>query len=108
MDQITGNPRDHDEGVGILGWKFAHQRLSQLLLERVEPIGALIPILKLDAAGTMYQRLYVPRDISKCQRRLIEENPPDRLESRPVLLCSSTTAGSLAHEDIHHLWPSDR
>ena len=60
MDQITGNPRDHDEGVGTLGWKFAHQRLSQLLLERVEPFGPLAPIMKLDGAGTLYQRLSVP------------------------------------------------
>ena len=31
MDQITGNPRSHDEGTS--GWKFAHQRLSQMLME---------------------------------------------------------------------------
>ena len=55
MDQITGNPRGHDDGEGTSGWKFAHQRLSQLLLERVEPFGALIPIIKLDGAGTRYQ-----------------------------------------------------
>ena len=50
MDQITGNPRSHDEGTS--GWKFAHQRLSQMLIERVEPFGSLTPIMKLDAAGT--------------------------------------------------------
>ena len=50
MDQITGNPRGHDEGTS--GWKFAHQRLSQMLIERVEPFGSLTPIMKLDAAGT--------------------------------------------------------
>ncbi|WNF58494.1 hypothetical protein [Pseudomonas sp. SG20052] len=49
MDQITGNPRSHDEGTS--GWKFAHQRLSQMLIERVEPFGSLNPIMKLDAAG---------------------------------------------------------
>ncbi|MEB2514097.1 hypothetical protein SOP85_01385 [Pseudomonas sp. YuFO20] len=38
MDQITGNPRNHDEGTS--GWKFAHQRLSQMLIERVEPFGS--------------------------------------------------------------------
>jgi hypothetical protein len=51
MDQITGNPRSHDEGTS--GWKFAHQRLSQMLIERVEPFGPLVLIIKLDAAGTM-------------------------------------------------------
>jgi hypothetical protein len=50
MDQITRNPRSHDEGTS--GWKFAHQRLSQMLIERVEPFGSLTPIMKLDAAGT--------------------------------------------------------
>jgi len=49
MDQITGNPRSHDESTS--GWKFAHQRLSQMLIERVEPFGSLSPIMKLDAAG---------------------------------------------------------
>jgi hypothetical protein len=38
MDQITGNPRSHDESTS--GWKFAHQRLSQMLIERVEPFGS--------------------------------------------------------------------
>lgn len=57
MDQNTGNPRSHDAGTS--GWKFAHQRLSQLLLERVEPFAALIPIIKLDGAGTLYQRMSV-------------------------------------------------
>jgi len=52
MDQITGNPSSHDEGTS--GWKFAHQRLSQMLMERVEPIGSLNPIMKLDAAGTRF------------------------------------------------------
>jgi hypothetical protein len=52
MDQITGNPRSHDEGEGTSGWKFAHQRLSKLLLERGEPYDALTPIMKLAAAGT--------------------------------------------------------
>ncbi|MBK3481538.1 hypothetical protein AB4P95_07720 [Pseudomonas sp. A1437] len=50
MDQITGNPRSHDAGTS--GWKFAHQRLSQMLIERVEPFGSLTPIMKLDAADT--------------------------------------------------------
>ncbi|MEX5688904.1 hypothetical protein [Pseudomonas silesiensis] len=50
MNQITGNPRSHDEGTS--GWKFAHQRLSQMLIERVEPFGPLTPIMKVDAAGT--------------------------------------------------------
>ena len=50
MDQITGNPRS--DGEGTSGWKFAHQRLSQMLIERVEPFGSLTPIMKLDAAGT--------------------------------------------------------
>ncbi|VVO97965.1 hypothetical protein PS903_02634 [Pseudomonas fluorescens] len=49
MDQITGNPRSHGEGTS--GWKFAHRRLSQMLIERVEPFGSLTPIMKLDAAG---------------------------------------------------------
>ena len=52
MDQITGNPRSHDEGTS--GWKFAHQRLSQMLIERVEPFGSLNPIMKLDTAGTRF------------------------------------------------------
>lgn len=60
MDQITGNPRGYDEGESTSSWKFAHQRLSQLLLERVEPFAALIPIIKLDGAGALYQRLSVP------------------------------------------------
>jgi hypothetical protein len=50
MEQITGNPPSRDEGAS--GWKFAHQRLSQMLIERVEPFGSLTPIMKLDAAGT--------------------------------------------------------
>lgn len=49
MDQITGNPRSHGEGTS--GWKFAHRRLSQMLIERVEPFGSLTPIMKLDDAG---------------------------------------------------------
>jgi hypothetical protein len=49
MDEIIGNPLGHDEGTS--GWKFAHQRLSQMLIERVEPVGSLTPIMKLDAAG---------------------------------------------------------
>jgi hypothetical protein len=57
MDQITGNPRSHDEGTS--GWKFAHQRLSQMLIERVEPFGSLTPIMKLNDAGALYQRLPV-------------------------------------------------
>jgi hypothetical protein len=52
MDQITGNPRSHDESTS--GWKFAHQRLSQMLIERGEPFETLTPIMKLDAGGTMY------------------------------------------------------
>ncbi len=58
MHQIKGNPRSHDEGMS--GWRFAHQRLSQMLIERVEPFGSLTPIMKLDAAGTRYQRPYAP------------------------------------------------
>lgn len=50
MDQITGKPRSHDEGTSA--WRFAHQRLSQMLMERVEPFGSLTPIMKLDAVGT--------------------------------------------------------
>lgn len=60
MEQITGNPLGHDEGESASGCKFAHQRLSQLLLERVEPFGSLTPIMKLDGAGTLYLRLSVP------------------------------------------------
>jgi hypothetical protein len=48
MDQSTRKPRSLE---GTSGWKFAHQRLSQMLLEKVEPIGSLTPIMKLDAAG---------------------------------------------------------
>ncbi len=66
MDQITGNPRSHDESSS--GWKFAHQRLSQLLLERVEPFSALIPIIKLDGAGTLYQRLSIPSAYRSARR----------------------------------------
>ncbi|MGF6222043.1 protein-disulfide isomerase-like protein with CxxC motif [Pseudomonas sp. F-14 TE3482] len=54
MYQITGNPRSHDERTS--GWKLAHQRLSQILIERGELFDTLTPIMKLDAAGTMYQR----------------------------------------------------
>jgi hypothetical protein len=50
MDQITGNPRSHDESTS--GWKFAHQRLSQMLIERGEPFEILTPIIKLDAPST--------------------------------------------------------
>lgn len=50
MDQITRNPSSHDEGTS--GWKFAHQRLCQMLMERVEPFGSLNPVMKLDAVGT--------------------------------------------------------
>lgn len=50
MDQITGNPRSHDAGTS--GGKFAHQRLSQMLMERVEPFGSLTPVMKRNAAGT--------------------------------------------------------
>ncbi|WP_432668119.1 hypothetical protein [Pseudomonas umsongensis] len=60
MDQITGNPRSHGEGT--LGWKFAHERLSQMLIERVEPFDCLTPIMKLDGIGTRSPWLphYVP------------------------------------------------
>jgi hypothetical protein len=58
MCQITGNLRSHDESTS--GWKLAHQRLSQMLIEKGEPFGSLTPIMKLDAAGTMYQRMSVP------------------------------------------------
>ena len=50
MDQNTGNSRRHAEGTS--GWKFAHQRLSKMLIERIELFGSLTPIMKLDAAGT--------------------------------------------------------
>ncbi|MFJ2362236.1 hypothetical protein ACIPIN_00700 [Pseudomonas sp. NPDC087697] len=66
MDQITGNPRSHDEGTS--DWKFAHQRLSQMLIERVEPFGSLTPIMKLDAAGTRYQWPPVPSANRKALR----------------------------------------
>ena len=49
MDQIAGNPQGHDEDASA--WKYAHQRLSQMLMDRVEPFGPLVPIMKLDAAG---------------------------------------------------------
>jgi hypothetical protein len=58
MDQITGIPRSNDDGA--LAWRFAHERLSQMLIERGEPFETLTPIMKLDAAGTMYQRMSVP------------------------------------------------
>lgn len=60
MYQITGNPRSHDESTS--GWKFAHQRLSQMLIERGEPFGPLTPIMKLDGVGTRSPWLphYVP------------------------------------------------
>lgn len=63
MDQITGKPRSHDEGTSA--WRFAHQRLSKMLMERVESFGPLTPIMKLDDAGIMYQRLSAP---SACRR----------------------------------------
>ncbi|SDU93404.1 hypothetical protein SAMN04490183_1829 [Pseudomonas corrugata] len=48
MEQIAGKPHSRDEGTSA--WKFAHQRLSQLLTDRGEPFGPLTPIMKLDAA----------------------------------------------------------
>jgi hypothetical protein len=66
MDQITGNPRSHGEGTS--SWKFAHQRLSRMLIERGEPFGSLTPIMKLDAAGTMYQRMSVPSAFPRAGR----------------------------------------
>lgn len=39
MDQITGNPRSHNAGTS--GWKFAHQRLSQMLIDRVQVVRPL-------------------------------------------------------------------
>lgn len=67
MCQITGNPRSHDESTS--GWKFAHQRLSQMLIERGEPFGSLTPIMKLDAAGTMHQRMSVPSAYPRARKR---------------------------------------
>ena len=58
MDQMTGNSRRHYEGTS--SWRFAHQRLFQMLIERGEPFETLTPIMKLDGAGTLYQRLSVP------------------------------------------------
>ena len=66
MDQITGNPRSHDEGTS--SWRFAHQRLFQMLMERGEPFETLTPIMKLDAAGTMYQRMSVPSTYPRAGR----------------------------------------
>ncbi|MCG6578056.1 hypothetical protein EGM97_25620 [Pseudomonas sp. AF32] len=54
MDQLAGNPQGHDEGSSV--WQFAHQRLSRMLMDRVEPFGSLVPIMKLDAAGTREHR----------------------------------------------------
>ena len=65
MDQITGNPRSLE---GTSGWKFAHQRLSQMLIERVEPFGSLNPIMKLDAAGTRIPWLSVSSSDRKAVR----------------------------------------
>ncbi len=72
MDQITGNPRSHDEGTS--GWKFAHQRLSQMLAEKVESFGPLAPIMKLDAAGTRYQ--WPPASSSDRKAVRASENMP--------------------------------
>ncbi|MCI0995534.1 hypothetical protein FGE05_06390 [Pseudomonas sp. ICMP22404] len=54
MDQIAGNPQNRDEGSSA--WKFAHQRLSRMLMDRVEPFGSLVPIMKLHAADTREHR----------------------------------------------------
>ena len=66
MDQITGKPRSHDEGTSA--WRFAHQRLSQMLMERIEPFGSLTPIMKLDAAGTRNPWLSVSSSDRKAVR----------------------------------------
>jgi hypothetical protein len=66
MDQITGNPRSH--GKDTSGWKFAHQRLSQMLIERVEPFGPLVLIMKLDAAGIRIPWLSVSSSDRKAVR----------------------------------------
>ncbi|MFJ3366963.1 hypothetical protein [Pseudomonas sp. NPDC086251] len=58
MDQITGIPRSNDDGA--LAWRLAHERLSQMLMENVDSFCHLAPILKLDGAIRMYQRLPVP------------------------------------------------
>jgi hypothetical protein len=54
MNQIAGNPQGHDEDSSA--WKFAHQRLSQILMDRFESFGPLIPVMKLDAAGNRDHR----------------------------------------------------
>jgi hypothetical protein len=66
MDQITGNRHSHDESTS--GWKFAHRRLSQMLIERAEPFSSLTPIMNLDAAGTRYQWPPVPSTDRKAVR----------------------------------------
>lgn len=53
MDQLTGNPQGHESSSA---WQFAHQRLSQMLMDRVEPFGSLVPIMKLDAADNREHR----------------------------------------------------
>jgi len=78
MDQITGNPRSLE---GTSGWKFAHQRLSQMLIERVEPFNPLAPIMKLDDAGIMYQRLSVPSAYLRAGRGRESINPLIGLEA---------------------------
>ncbi|MBD0686580.1 MULTISPECIES: hypothetical protein [unclassified Pseudomonas] len=47
MNQIAGNPQGHDEDSSA--WKFAHQRLAQILMERAGASGPLSPIMKMKA-----------------------------------------------------------
>ena len=37
MDQFTGVLQNRDQGKSA--WKFPHERLSQMLLDRVDPLG---------------------------------------------------------------------
>lgn len=70
MDQITGIPRSNDDGA--LAWRFAHERLSQMLMEKVDSFYHLAPIMKLDGVGTRSPWLphYVPSFIP-----MIESEP---------------------------------
>lgn len=52
MDQSTGVLQNRDQGTSA--WKFAHERLSQMLLDRVDPLGALAVMVKRNGASRSF------------------------------------------------------
>ena len=91
MDQITGIPRSNDDGA--LAWRFAHERLSQMLMEKVDSFYHLAPIMKLDGAIRMYQHCPSHRHIDESE------------EVEGVMIPLTSISPVLPSAPMQPLWP---